>query len=111
VSWSSAANSRYAGSGTSRPSLVRARGRVTGTRRPPNTTEPRPRPWRVAARSGSCLPFGPHAAAISASNIVCITAIPAATLIASSPSLATDAMSARASWNSAGRSVTPNSAS
>ncbi len=68
-------------------------------------------PCRVAARSGSWRPFGPHAAVISASNIARITAIPAATLIASSPSRAVEATSARASRTSPGRSVTPNSAS
>src|SRR4051812_28210859 len=91
--------------------MVRARGLLTGTRRPPSTTDPRPTPWRTAARSGSCRPFGPHAAAISAVNIVCITAIPAATLIASSPSRAAPAISVNASRTSAGRSLTPSSAS
>src|SRR3954454_19137262 len=91
--------------------MVRARGLLTGIRRPPSTTDPRPTPWRTAARSGSCRPFGPHAAAISASNIVCITAIPAATLIASSPSRAAPAISVNASRTSAGRSLMPSSAS
>ena len=84
--------------------MVRARGRSTATRRPPRVTEPLPVPWRTAARPGSCLPFGPHASAISASNIACITAIPAATLIASSPSRAAPAMSVIASRTSSGRS-------
>src|SRR6266545_917251 len=97
-------------SGTSCPSPVRARGRRTGTRRPPSTTEPFSMPCRVAARSGSCLPLGPHAAVISASNIARITANPAATLIANSPSRAAEATSASASCTSPGKSVTPNSA-
>jgi hypothetical protein len=50
------------------------------------------------------LPFGPHASVISASNIAAITAIPAATLIASSPSRAAPAMSVIASRISSGRS-------
>ena len=54
-------------------------------------------PWRTAARFRSCLPFGPATSAISASNIACITAIPAATLIASSPSRAAPAISVSAS--------------
>ena len=83
---------------------VRARGRATGTRRPPRVTDPLPAPWRTAVRSGSCLPFGPHASAISASNIAAITASPAATLIASSPSRAAPAISVIASWISSGRS-------
>ena len=83
---------------------MRARGRSTATRRPPRVTEPRPLPWRTAARSGSCLPFGPATPAISASNIACITAIPAATLIANNPSRAAPAISAIASWISSGRS-------
>lgn len=84
---------------------VRARGRMTSTRRPPRVTEPFSVPWRTAVRSGLCLPFRPAAAVTSASNIVCITAIPAATLIASSPSLATAAMSASARLISSGRSA------
>ena len=83
---------------------MRARGRSTATLRPPRVTEPRPLPWRTAARPGSCLPFGPHASAISASNIAGITAIPAATLIANSPSRAAPAISAIASPISSGRS-------
>ena len=61
---------------------------------------------RGPARPGSCLPFGPHASAISASNIACITAIPAATLIASSPSRTAPAMSVTASWISSGTRAT-----
>ena len=53
------------------------------------------------------LPFGPATSAISASNIACITAIPAATLIASSPSRAAPAISVIASWISSGRSGKP----
>src|SRR6185369_11727813 len=67
-------------------------------------TEPRPAPWRTAARFVSCLPLGPHAWLISASNIAAITASPAATLIAISPSRAAPAISASVSWISSGRS-------
>jgi hypothetical protein len=42
-----------------------------------------------ALGSASCSPFDPQAAAISASNLVCIAAIPAAILVANSPSRAT----------------------
>ena len=83
---------------------MRARGRSTGTRRPPRVTDPFPAPWRTAARPASCLPFGPHASAISASNIAAITASPAATLIAISPSRAAPAISVSANWMSSGRS-------
>ena len=93
--------------GTSWPSTVRARGLLTSTRRPPKVTEPFPLPWRTATRCGSCLPFGPVAAVTSASNIAAITAIPAATLIASSPSRATTAISASARLTSCGRPLTP----
>ena len=62
------ANSSYVATGTSPvPSAARTRGRVTGTRRPPNVTELRSVPCRVAARSGSCFPLGPHTAVTSAS--------------------------------------------
>ena len=40
-------------------SAVRTRGRRTGTRRPPNVTEPASVPWRTAMRFGSWRPFGP----------------------------------------------------
>jgi hypothetical protein len=83
---------------------LRARGRSTATRRPPNVTEPRPCPWRTAARLASCLPFGPHASVISTSSIAAMTAIPAATLIAISPSRAAPAISVMASAISFGRS-------
>ena len=42
------------------PSTGRARGRLTASRRPPRVTEPRPAPWRTAARFVSCLPLGPQ---------------------------------------------------
>src|SRR5262245_257445 len=84
--------------------MLRARGRDTGTRRPPRVTDPRPVPCRTAVRSGSCLPFGPAIAVISASNIACITAIPAATLIANSPSRVAAAISVNTSPTSSGRS-------
>jgi hypothetical protein len=47
-----------------------------GTRRPPRVTEPCPAPCRDAARSGSCLPRGPHTATTSASINSCITSRP-----------------------------------
>jgi hypothetical protein len=96
TSWSrsSEAKCAYDRNATSCPSTVRARGRVTGTRRPPRVTEPFPLPCRTAARAGSCLPFGPATEATSASNIACITDKPVATLNARSASLATPAMSA-----------------
>ena len=72
--------------------MLRARGRSTEIRRPPRVTEPFSVPWRTATRSGLCLPFGPAISVISASNIACITASPATTLIASRPSRAAPAM-------------------
>jgi hypothetical protein len=57
------------------------------------------------------MPFGPQDAAISASNIATITAIPAATLIANSPSRAAPAISANANPISSGRSANTTAAS
>jgi hypothetical protein len=73
ASRSSAATAANVSSATSVPSVVRARGRLTGTRRAPSVTELAVAPCRIALRSGSCLPFGPASAVISACIIACIT--------------------------------------
>ncbi len=62
------------------------RGRVTGTRRPPRGTEPGPRPWRTAVRSGLCRSRGPQATVTSASIMAVSTRMPAPTARASRPS-------------------------
>ena len=96
-------NSSYDGTGTSLlPSAARTRGRATGTRRPPRVTEPRSVPCRVATRSGSCLPRGPHAAATSASINWAITCSPAPTARASSPSRMSAAISSIATLTCSG---------
>src|SRR3954449_229906 len=77
-------NSSYAGTGSSPlPSVARTRGRRTGTRRPPKVTDPASVPCRVAVRSGSCLPFRPHAEVTSACINCCMTCSPAPTARAS----------------------------
>src|SRR4051794_36637171 len=72
-------NTSYAGTGSSPlPSVARTRGRRTGTRRPPKVTDPASVPCRVAVRSGSCLPFRPHAEVTSACINCCMTCTPGA---------------------------------
>ena len=58
------------------PPRVRTRGRVTGTRRPPNVIDPCSCPCRLAARSGFYLPFGPTTSSTSASISSCTTRRP-----------------------------------
>jgi hypothetical protein len=96
-------NSSYAGTAISpEPSTARTRGRSTGTRRPPNVTEPRSLPCRTARRSGSCRPHGPQTAVTSASINCCITCRPAPTASASKPSCMSSAISAIATVTDSG---------
>ncbi len=102
-STSVAVNSSYDGTGNSpEPSFARIRGRSTGTRRPPRVTEPFSVPCRTADRFGSCLPFGPHAAATSASIIAAITCSPVPTAIASRPSRTSATISPSATVTASG---------
>ena len=82
--------------------MARIRGRRTGTRRPPRLTDPAPWPWRVALRSASWRPLGPHTAVTSASIIAAITCSPAPTARASSPSRTSPANSANATLTCSG---------
>jgi len=82
--------------------VERIRGRRTGTRRPPKLTDPTPWAWRVALRSASWRPFGPHTAVTSASIIAAITCNPAPTAKASSPSRTSPASSANATLTRSG---------
>ena len=96
-------NTSYEATGNSPdPSTARTRGRRTGTRRPPRVTDPSSLPCRVAARSGSCLPCGPHSASTSAAIIAAITCRPAPTAIASSPSRTSAAISPIATLTTSG---------
>src|SRR5512144_3047222 len=101
---SSAANAANVFSVTSCPSVVRARGRDTGTRRAPNVTDDGALPCRTTRRSGSCRPFAPARLVISAWIIADMTFSPVATLIANNPSRADAAASVSASRTSSGRS-------
>jgi len=83
-------------------SAVRILGRRTWTRRPPRVIEPSSWPWRLAVRSGLCLPFGPTTSSTSSSISSCTTPRPTPTLSASSPSLAAPTSSPRASWTRGG---------
>ena len=76
------------GSSALRRRRVRTRGRSTATRRPPSVTSPASCPCRTAARSGSCLPFGPTTSSTSSSISSASTPSPTPTLSASSPSFA-----------------------
>ena len=96
-------NNSYDAIGSSpEPSAARTRGRVTGTRRPPNVTEPRSLPCRTAVRAPSCLPLGPASALTSASINDCITCKPAPTANASRPSCIFSAISAIATLTCSG---------
>ena len=96
-------NTSYAGTGSSAdPSAQRTRGRRTGTRRPPNVTDPASMPCRTPLRSGLYLPLGPHTAVTSASINCCITFSPAPTAKASSPSRRSAATSSIAMLNCSG---------
>ncbi len=93
---------------TSALSTLRARGRLTLTRRPPSTTEPGAEAWRVAVRSAILACLGPTLVVSSSSIISAITRRPTATLMASSPSRAAPATSAscrRSSSDSSDSSV------
>src|SRR3954470_8478133 len=59
-------------------------------------------PWRLATRSGSCLPFGPTTSSTSSSISSCTTPRPTPTLSASSPSRAAPTSSPSAAWICAG---------
>ena len=74
-------NTAYEPSRSSPLPVSVARGRRTGTTRPPNATDPGALPLRVATRSGSWRPFGPTLAIISSAMICCITNSPAERLI------------------------------
>ena len=75
----------------------RARGRLTGTRRPPSVIDPASWPCRHAVRSAFHFPFGPTTSSTSASISSCTTRSPTPTLSASSPSLAAPTSSPSAS--------------
>ena len=103
-------NASYDGTGSSpEPSAARIRGRRTGTRRPPKVTEPSSLPCRVAARAGSCCPFGPHTATTSAAIIAAITCNPAPTARANSPSRTSPAISPNAMLTCSGTACAPAS--
>jgi len=91
------------------PSTARTLGRRTGTRRPPRVTDPASVPCRVAARSGSCLPRGPHNASTSAAIIAAITCSPAPTARASSPSRTSAAISSITTLTTSGTTGTGTS--
>ena len=84
------------------PSTARTRGRLTGTLRPPRVTDPASVPCRLAVRSGSCFPFGPHTALTSACINWAITCNPAPTARASSPSRMSAAISSIATLTCSG---------
>jgi hypothetical protein len=82
-----------------------ARGRATGTRRPPRTTDPRSCPCRTARRPGSRLPRRPATAATSASIIAVNTCMPAPTASASKPSRKSAAISVIATLTRSGTAI------
>ena len=99
-------NVSYEAIGSSRdasvPSTARTRGRRTGRRRPPRVTAPASLPCRVAVRSASCRPRGPHNASTSAAIIPVITCSPAPTAMANSPSRTSAAISLIATLTTSG---------
>ena len=88
------------------PSTARTRGRRTGSRRPPRVTDPASDPCRVAVRSASCLPRGPHKASTSAAIIAASTCKPVPTAMASRPSRTSAAISLIATVTSSGNTGT-----
>ena len=69
-------------------STLRARGRLTCTRRPPSVTSPSSWPCRTAVRSGFHFPFGPTGWSTSCSSSSLCTPSPTSTDRASNPCLA-----------------------
>jgi len=103
LSRSSEGNAAQVSRAISVPSVLRPRGRVALTLRPPSTTEPVVLPWRLPARALIRACLGPRRSASSASIICCITTSPVAEVNASRPSLMAPATSARSTLASSGR--------